>query len=537
MAEGFFCCLSNRVLLKYKANMKHKIVAITMSLSLGLLLFPGISQAVSVSQTSVSLQVGQTTNITVTTPFGQTPNVFGNTNTTVATAFMSGNNLNIQGVSNGTTNVRVCTNGVDCATVFVTITGFGNSFPPPFFPSNQITFSQSNLMLGISQIQTVSVFNNSGSLFVSNNSNSNIVTPTVLGSSIRLFGRQAGFSTLTICSSGFSQCGSLFVTVTGSSTGQINFSETNVSLLNNETRLVSIFNNTGGNFFISSNSNPNTVIGTLSFNSISLFGRENGNSTITVCSGNQSQCGSLFVTVSQSGFGQVGFSQNNLILQPLDTRLITVFTTSSQSLFINSNSNSISATATLSGNILSIKAYTPGQSSITVCSGNFNLCGVLNVTVTEPGVFVPSPTPPVLIPPSSPPGTVLGTSIYLNGTLVKDGNTIYITYKNLKSGFANMTAFRGLGYQTSNLVSGSTASLVNSNFVIGSSDIAHPWGSWIKSGTTVYFVHQSGLIPIADHSVFLNNGGQDRLVIEANSRDFLNKQFLSIMGLNDSRLR
>ena len=133
-------------------------------------------------------------------------------------------------------------------------------------------------------------------------------------------------------------------------------------------------------------------------------------------------------------------------------------------------------------------------------------------------------------------GAVLGSQTYNNGTLVNDNGTIHIAYKNLKSAFANMPAFRGLGYSLGNVIVGSTSSMFSSGFVVGSSNIAHPWGSWVKSGTTVYFVHETGLVPISSYDIFLNNGGPAAGVVKANSYDLM-KPLLSVMSYNDTRLK
>lgn len=99
-----------------------------------------------------------------------------------------------------------------------------------------------------------------------------------------------------------------------------------------------------------------------------------------------------------------------------------------------------------------------------------------------------------------------------------------------------MSAFLGLGYRTESVINGSTAGLVNTGFVINSASIPHPWGSWIRSGNTVYFVHESGLIPISQYDIFISNGGRDNLVVNGNQFDY-NRTMLPLMTINDSRLR
>jgi hypothetical protein len=131
---------------------------------------------------------------------------------------------------------------------------------------------------------------------------------------------------------------------------------------------------------------------------------------------------------------------------------------------------------------------------------------------------------------------IAGMNIYPNGTLLNDNGTIYITYKNTKSGFASMSAFLNLGYKLSNVINTSSSLLVNTGHVINTTDIGHPWGSWVQLGQGVYFVHENGLIPISSYQNFINNGGQDRFLVPANSYDFY-KPILDLMSLNVFRLR
>ncbi|MDP4001074.1 MAG: hypothetical protein Q8P83_02435 [bacterium] len=578
---------------------------------LTLTLFPGVGEAangLSASQTSVNLQAGQNTTINISVPFGETANVFGNTNTNVATAYVSGNLLNINAHNNGNTTIRVCTNSLSCVSVFVNVSGSeggGGNF-------GQITFSPSSVSLNVNETRNVSVFNNSGNtLFVSSNSNSSVVSALLSFNSVTLRGLNNGSSMITVCTGGFGyvggQCGSLFVSVSGSggNTGDLSFGDNNPFLNVGESRNISVFNTSSNNLFISSNSNPNTVIASASLNTVRLYGQNSGNATIRVCENNNNRCGNLFVTVVSGGnnnnqvvisqdnvflninqsmnlnvfgsfssytvsnnsnsfvadasisgnnlwiFGrqsgnttirvcsqnnsslcdsvfvtvgsgstnQVMFDNNNVNMTAGNTKTVRVLNSSSstQSLFVSNNSNSSVVDASVGADYVNLSAKQNGSSDIIICRGGTSYCGILSVTVGS--------------------GSIAGNLIYQNGTLVNDNGTIYITYKNSKSGFASMSAFTSLGYKLSNVIHGSTAALTNTGYVISNSNITHPWGSWIKSGQTIYFVHQTGLIPIADYNVFLNNGGQSRLVVESNFRDFANKSILFVLSLNDTRLK
>jgi hypothetical protein len=143
---------------------------------------------------------------------------------------------------------------------------------------------------------------------------------------------------------------------------------------------------------------------------------------------------------------------------------------------------------------------------------------------------------PTVYLPGYPYGTVYAAAAYANGTLVSDGGTIYQIYRNTKSGFANANAFLGLGYQFSSVVNGATGGIPDTGFVINNALHSHPWGSWLKWGSTVYFVHEQGLIPVPSWEVFLSNGGQQVLVVAANSYD-LRLPYLSVMASVDPRLQ
>ena len=131
---------------------------------------------------------------------------------------------------------------------------------------------------------------------------------------------------------------------------------------------------------------------------------------------------------------------------------------------------------------------------------------------------------------------MLGASTYANGQLISENGTVYIVYKNTKTGFASAKVFTSLGYKFANVWEVGSSGLINSGYVISNPYASHPWGSWVKSGSTVYFVHEQGLIPLPDWNTFLNNGGQASFIVNANSSD-LRLPRLSPMTSNDFRLR
>src|SRR5205085_7799355 len=122
-----------------------------------------------------------------------------------------------------------------------------------------------------------------------------------------------------------------------------------------------------------------------------------------------------------------------------------------------------------------------GNTTLTVCQNSNYACASLYVTVSGTGL-------------------VLGSYAYNNGQLINDNGTVYVIYKNTKTAFASANVFLALGYKFSNVVAGSTSQFSNTGYIIRNTKGSHPWGSWLKSGQTVYFVHETGLIPVPDYS-------------------------------------
>ena len=72
--------------------------------------------------------------------------------------------------------------------------------------------------------------------------------------------------------------------------------------------------------------------------------------------------------------------------------------------------------------------------------------------------------------------------------------------------------------------------------VLGEAITAHPAGSWVLDHGTVYYITDSGVLPITTWSIFLSNGGKQNLIQLANEAD-LNLPLLSFMTAHDSRVQ
>ncbi|MEK7588683.1 MAG: peptidoglycan-binding protein [Patescibacteria group bacterium] len=196
---------------------------------------------------------------------------------------------------------------------------------------SNLSLSQTNVTLSAGQTSTVTASNSFGTLYVSNNSNSNVATATVSGNTVSIYGMNIGTTTVTICqNSGSSYCGMVYVTVSGSynynngiNTSGLIVSNLNLSVGNS----ITVSSMAGGNLYVSSNSNSN-VAGVSSSGSagclagaqysvingqpcyyimnnngaMTITALSSGVSTITLCQTNASTgCSTILVTVNGAG--------------------------------------------------------------------------------------------------------------------------------------------------------------------------------------------------------------------------------------------
>lgn len=204
--------------------------------------------------------------------------------------------------------------------VFVTVNGQQSSTAVwPSTTGGNVYLSQTNISLNQGQSYNVSISGGSSNgYYVSTNTNSGIVTTSVSGSVLTVYGANSGNANITVCSLGStSACATLYVSVNGGyyNGGSIYLSQSNVTLNQGQSQSVSIYNNQSGNYYnsynnyyISSNSNSSSVSATISGNTVTVYGSNTGYATIAVCSyyngsyGNTS-CANLYVTVNSYYYG------------------------------------------------------------------------------------------------------------------------------------------------------------------------------------------------------------------------------------------
>lgn len=133
------------------------------------------------------------------------------------------------------------------------------------------TFSQTNVSLSVGQTTTVYAYNTSSSLYISNNSNSNIATVSINGATVSIYGNTSGSTSVTICES-YSyyttyNCTPIYITVDGYNNWGYNYSSNNLGFIVSNLILsigdsltLSSPNQGQGILSVQSNSNPNVVV-------------------------------------------------------------------------------------------------------------------------------------------------------------------------------------------------------------------------------------------------------------------------------------
>ncbi len=402
-----------------------------------------------------------------------------------------------------------------------------------------ITFGQTNPTLSVGQSLSVPLYGAGGqNYYISNNSNSYVVSASISGSTLSLYGNSTGNSSIVVCSNyvyyNSAPCGTLYVTVSGStSSGNVWFSPSNPVLYVGQSLAVSINSASqnystpysGNAYYVVSNSNPGVVSASVSGTVLNLYAYSNGTSSIVINHSSLGWSGTLFVTVGTGSGGTtstITFSNTNPNLSVGASLSISVYTQNNynsgsyyNNFYVASNSNQSVVSTTLSGQTLTLYGLANGSSTIMVCQNNTSNCGSVYVSVG---------------------GYIYGANAYANGQLLNESGTVCIVYKNSMLGFTNADAFLGLGYEFGDVTNVGHVNMPMSSNLITTQYGPHPWGSWVRSGHTVYFIHENGLIPVPSYDVFLNNGGQDRFVVPMNSYDWQKIQ-LPVMTYSDSRLR
>lgn len=432
----------------------------------------------------------------------------------------------------------VTVNGVQSSTQQL---GYNNNYNCGgyYYCGGNVSLSQTSLSLNVGQSASVSI-SGSGNYYVSNNS-SNVVTASISGSQLNIYGNNSGSATVNICSySGSSNCASLYVTVGYLNYGNnnVSLSQTSVSLGIGQSSQLTIYGS--GSYYISNNSNSTVATASISGSQVTVYGNNYGSTTINICANNYSySCASLYVTVGSYG-------GSNSYLTFINTSLPQPQTGSYYSQQLSVSGGTYPYTFTLvSGNLppglsLSSGGIISGMTQYMNQSYTFTVQVQDSQWRTASNSFTLSTSSTNYNNYQYPYNTyyqnVLGLSTYSNGAILREGQTLFITYKNTKTPFANAESFLGLGFKFGNAVDATNYGLAQSGRIITTSQAHHPYGSWIKWGSTIYFVSDTGLIPVSSWDIFVSNGGSDIWVVPANVYD-TQLYIQSLMTYNDWRLR
>ena len=187
---------------------------------------------VSFSQSNITLQAGQSTNIILYGGY----NYYISSNSSLVGTGISGNVLSVYGNSAGTGFLTICANGASCNNLYVTVYGninynynynynyqYQNQYYPNYLPNyyqnnyqnqSSIYLSQNSINMSAGQNQSISIFGGYNNYYVSSNSNSSVAVASINGNTLNVYAYSAGNANITVCQNSGS-CTSLYVSVSG----------------------------------------------------------------------------------------------------------------------------------------------------------------------------------------------------------------------------------------------------------------------------------------------------------------------------------
>lgn len=164
------------------------------------------SGALTFSNTNPSLTTGETVPVNIYGGAGYY--VTGNSDPSVVSPSMNGSTVNLAGLANGQSTVTVCSTSNGCGYLYVTVGGAAST-------GGAVNFGMTNPTIAVGESESIGLSGGS-SYYLSSNPDANIVSASVSGSSLTLYGESAGTDSLTVCVTGGS-CNSIYVTVTAQS--------------------------------------------------------------------------------------------------------------------------------------------------------------------------------------------------------------------------------------------------------------------------------------------------------------------------------
>lgn len=239
-----------------------------------------------VGQTYIRFESGQ--NVWINTIYGQ--NITAKSDSWFVSATVTGDQILIKGTYPGDAVITVCSLGVRCLPIYVTVTQSQSS--------NQ-TGTLGTISIDINQSKNFTFTTNLyRSYYLTNNTSPESVSATLSDRSITVTGLRSGTATIRICAvDPANLCGTVVVKVSnnisnGGSNGPLQLSVSNVTLSNQKTVDLTASSFNGLVVF----SDSDAVRGIANGNRITLYGMSPGTAKVTVCD-QKFSCASVFVNV------------------------------------------------------------------------------------------------------------------------------------------------------------------------------------------------------------------------------------------------
>ncbi|MFA5080093.1 MAG: peptidoglycan-binding domain-containing protein [Candidatus Paceibacterota bacterium] len=167
------------------------------------------SSFLTASQSVPTLSIGQSLIITLSGGINNNYYVTYNSNSSVSNTSISGNNLTISGLTNGTAVVVVCSSNNACVPISISVGVVSTS------SGNSIILNPNNISLKSGEGSVISISGGS-SYYISNNSDSAVASAAIVGNKAIVAGIGIGTANIFICQTG-GQCATLAVTVSSKS--------------------------------------------------------------------------------------------------------------------------------------------------------------------------------------------------------------------------------------------------------------------------------------------------------------------------------
>ncbi len=164
------------------------------------------SSAVSFSQSSPTVTVAQSLNISIFGPANSLFYVASNSNPSIVQANLSGSVLTLLPIANGSSVLSVCASAANCGSLTVTVNSNSAN-------NGNLVLSQDSVILAIGQTANVTISGGSMPYNILSTAN-NIFQPTLNTNILTLYGVASGSSSMNVCSAD-GHCLTLSVTVNG----------------------------------------------------------------------------------------------------------------------------------------------------------------------------------------------------------------------------------------------------------------------------------------------------------------------------------